>query len=212
MAKKRAVKMTVLVDVDEGTTDAEAMAMVERAVKQQFGVSKNPMAFPYAHASFKDVLAFHCKFEIPMATEPSWLDPAAWEFRKKFLQEELDETIKCYEEGDLIGVADGLADLNWVSYGTALMMGIPWQLVWAEVNRANMEKVRANGADDARSKRGSSIDIVKPAGWREPAHTIALGKGPWPTFDTGAVNVDLAEAELRVVANDPGLALRSSED
>ena len=38
---------------------------------------------------------------------------------------------------------DALIDLTYVAMGTAYMMGLPWQDLWDEVQRANMSKVRA---------------------------------------------------------------------
>ena len=40
------------------------------------------------------------------------------------------------------------------------------------VHRANMLKERAKSAAD--SKRGSSLDIVKPPGWQPPAIHVAI--------------------------------------
>jgi len=38
--------------------------------------------------------------------------------------------------------------------------------LWNEVQRANMSKVRASS--ESQSKRGSSLDVIKPEGWRGP--------------------------------------------
>lgn len=44
------------------------------------------------------------------------------------------------EQSLLIEVADGLADLLYVTFGTALSFGIPIESVFAEVHRSNMTK------------------------------------------------------------------------
>jgi predicted HAD superfamily Cof-like phosphohydrolase len=226
---KRVAKLVVLVDVDEGTTDQEASQMVERAIKQQFGWGHNPLAGVYSQAGFRDVLTFQRKFGIPMAEEPSLLDPVAFDFRRKFMQEELDEVVEAHAEGDMRKVARELMDLAWVTYGTALMMGVPWTMGWHELTRANMEKVRVT--DPSQSKRGSSIDIAKPPGWKAPNFTPFMGEGPWPVFQTGAETKKApADAELEAFVSgephctghvdydpasrlpDPGLALRHPED
>lgn len=147
---------------------------------------------PRAFTERADVLAFHQKFGVPMAAEPSFLGPEAFDFRLKFMQEELDEFRDSHAAGDMPGAADALVDLAYVLHGTALMMGLPWPMLWDEVQRANMAKVRATSADQ--SKRGTALDIVKPAGWTAPDHRAALPHsravlgGPvigqcWPTFD-----------------------------
>lgn len=132
-----------------------------------------------------DVLAFQQKFNVPMAAVPSFLGEQAFEFRLRFLQEELDEFARDHAAGDMHGAADALVDLAYVLHGTALMMGLPWASLWAEVQRANMAKVRATHASE--SKRGSALDVVKPEGWKAPDHTAALGVGPWPTLETEGV-------------------------
>ena len=144
----------------------------------------------YTNNNFQDVAAFHEKFEVPCASAPSFLDWHAQGFREKFMQEELDEFTAACKLGNMEDAADALVDLVYVALGTAHMMGLPWQKLWDSVQRANMAKVRAQTAGD--SKRGTRLDVVKPAGWAAPNHTEALGGNKkdewigWPTFDTGA--------------------------
>jgi dCMP deaminase len=126
---------------------------------------------------FADVDAFHEKFGLPRGGQPHVLDPDQLQFRVRFMQEELDEFVACSTTGDLPGAADGIADLVYVALGTAVMMGIPMDDVWREVQRANMSKVRANGADDERSTRKHSLDVVKPEGWRPPDVAGAILSG-----------------------------------
>lgn len=135
-----------------------------------------PNSYPFTEQL--DVRFFHQKFGVPMATEPSFLNPEALEFRIKFLKEELQEFIDAHAAYDMHGAADALVDLAYVLHGTALMMGLPWPALWNEVQRANMAKVRATNA--SQSKRGSALDVIKPEGWKAPDHIVALGAGPWP--------------------------------
>jgi len=121
-----------------------------------------------------DVRVFHQKFGIPMALAPSFLDVRTRNYRVDFMQEELDEFYDACEKKDLAGAADALVDLVYVAHGTALMMGLPWQKIWDEVQRANMSKERAK-ADGSNSKRRTGLDIVKPKGWVGPDHSKALG-------------------------------------
>lgn len=123
---------------------------------------------------FYDVLAFQYKFGVlPQKGVPHFPSKDVIEFRQKFLQEELDEFKLACEEGNMEKAIDALLDLSYVINGTALLFGINpqcWSECWDEVHRANMSKVRVSGADDARSKRGHSLDVVKPAGWKGPDH------------------------------------------
>lgn len=126
-----------------------------------------------------DVRAFHDKFGLVTPDTPHFLDDQAFTFRSKFLSEEHREFVLAHASKDMKGAADALVDLVYVAHGTALMMGIPWQAVWDEVQRRNMQKVRAEYAFE--SKRKSTLDIIKPTGWQAPDHTMALGSGPWLT-------------------------------
>lgn len=123
-------------------------------------------------SNFNDVGIFHHKFDLPTVSHdgpaPREVDEETFEYRRKFMQEELDETVAAYQRGDLAGVADGLIDLVYVALGTAHFFGFPWQQLWDEVQRANIQKERARSANDDRSQRGNSLDVVKPAGWRPP--------------------------------------------
>jgi len=64
-------------------------------------------------------------------------------------------------------VFDGLIDLVYIALGMAYRMGLPFHEGFKRVHEANMRKVRAQTPED--SKRGSTLDIVKPDGW-EPAN------------------------------------------
>lgn len=122
-------------------------------------------------SQFEEVGKFHSRFDLPVAqinTGPRMVDHETFLFRYQFLEEELHELLKSHRDGDLAGVADALVDLVYVALGTAHMYGIPFDEIFNEVQRANMQKERSKGSADPRSKRGSSLDVVKPAGWRPP--------------------------------------------
>ncbi|QGH72159.1 MAG: NTP-PPase [Caudovirales sp. ctOwN3] len=118
-------------------------------------------------SNYEDVCAFHEKFGLmPKGTIPKSLDSNTAKFRILFLEEELNEFKQAVAENDLEGMADALIDLVYVAMGTSVLMQLPWQQLWDEVQRANMTKVRAD--DETQSKRGSSLDVIKPAGWKAP--------------------------------------------
>lgn len=141
---------------------------------------KNIIDCEVVTTNFSDVLAFHEKFGVPRATSPSFLNDDTLSFRSKFLQEELDEFMLAHLKGDMHNCLDSLIDLVYVAMGTADMMGLPWQPGWKRVQAANMAKVRATAEEQ--SKRGTTLDVVKPAGWEGPDHSQCLGNGPWPTY------------------------------
>lgn len=121
---------------------------------------------------FWDVRKFHQKFGLPYfftaEGKPHLLDPDVQQFRERFLEEELGEFEQACAAGDLAKAADALVDLVYVALGTAHMMHVPFDDVWRAVQEANMAKERASGSGDARSTRGHTMDVVKPAGWRPP--------------------------------------------
>ena len=141
---------------------------------------------------FEDVLSFHAKFNLPRGGSPRTFDEETFNFRLEFLHEELDEFHKAFAEGNLPGMADALVDLVYVALGTAAMMGIPFDECWREVQAANMRKVRANGADDERSKRKNSLDVVKPEGWKPPDIAGVLLKAGLKKMSTDRRGMDLA--------------------
>lgn len=119
-----------------------------------------------ADGDYGAVLGFHTKFDLPRPARPRLLDDDVYRFRDGFMQEELDEFREAHANGDLEKAFDSLIDLSYVVIGTAIFMGLPWEEGFAEVHRANMDKVPVQSADE--SKRGSSYDIVKPDSWRGP--------------------------------------------
>lgn len=153
-------------------------------------------------SNFRDVGDFHEKFGLPTDkdTKPRGLDLATLSFRVGFMVEELAEFCEAcgmdtmadalkaeiaklrtgQHKAGTMGVSqlctamDALIDLNYVSLGTAHMMGLPFDRGWDEVQRANMAKERATGAGDARSTRGNALDVVKPEGWKAPDHEPAI--------------------------------------
>lgn len=121
-------------------------------------------------SDFTDVGDFHRKFGLQTSDElpgPTRVDENLINFRLGFLKEELREFEEAIEEGDHAKAFDALIDLNYVSLGTAHLLGYPWEEGWEMVQRANMQKQRA-AADGSDSKRGSSFDVVKPPGWLPP--------------------------------------------
>jgi predicted HAD superfamily Cof-like phosphohydrolase len=150
---------------------------------------------------FRDIEQFHKKFGLqPVEPESAHKLPNdLLAFRIKFLMEELIEYtracgahVKIYEDDDQMKTAvmvdndaafkpdeafDGLIDLVYVALGTAFLHGFPFDAGWLRVHEANMSKVRASGADDERSTRKHSADIVKPEGWQKPVLSDLLNGG-----------------------------------
>lgn len=143
-------------------------------------IMKSAVTSPASSRShYLDLAAFHAKFGLTPNLLPDFLPEDVERFRLDFLQEELDEIRDAAEAGDLPKMFDGLLDLVYVAIGTAHLMGLPWQDGWDEVQRANMAKERASGADDERSTRKHSADVVKPEGWAPPDIEGVLRRYGW---------------------------------
>lgn len=78
------------------------------------------------------------------------------ELRCAIVEEEAGELRAAVEAGDLVEVADAIADLLYVTYGAALTFGIPIEEVFTEVHRSNMTKVGPDG-EVARGPNGKIL-------------------------------------------------------
>lgn len=118
----------------------------------------------FFYDEFDDVRAFYEKFGQPIAKSPTrhLVTETRLQERIDFMQEELDEFKEGAKTHDLELMADSLIDLVYVIKGTALEMGLPWEELWQDVQRANMSKVVGQ------TKRGIKIDVTKPPGWVGP--------------------------------------------
>lgn len=76
--------------------------------------------------------------------------------RAFLLIEELGETIAAMASGDEVELADGLADLSYVTLGTAATFDIPLARVFDEVHRSNMTKSRRAGDTFIKADKGTS--------------------------------------------------------
>jgi predicted HAD superfamily Cof-like phosphohydrolase len=89
---------------------------------------------------------FHRAFNLPMRQMPSAdIDDALARLRVALLEEEVGEFVAASERSDLLGIADALADIVYVAYGTALTYGIDLDAVLQEVHRSNMSKLDSDG-------------------------------------------------------------------
>lgn len=133
-----------------------------------------------------DITAFHERFKIAYDGKPRFLPNDLFEFRLRFMQEELKEYTEAHETGliELSGVSlfpdnpthlvrkleesfDALVDLAYVALGTAYLHGFPFDEGWRRVQHANMQKIRTPHP----TARGGMHDVVKPKGWEPPTLT-----------------------------------------
>ncbi|MGH3914872.1 MAG: hypothetical protein ACRDTC_15910 [Pseudonocardiaceae bacterium] len=95
---------------------------------------------------------FHSAFNLPSQKQPSInVEKSLEALRISLLQEEVSELVAATYARDLIGIADALADITYVVYGTALTYGIDLDSVLSEVHRSNMSKLDRDGKPMIRS-------------------------------------------------------------
>lgn len=115
---------------------------------------------------------FHLTFGVPVRCEPTLLVPnSEKELRIHLLEEELCEFEDAIEADDLVGIADGLADIAYVLYGTALTFGIDLDAVVAEVHRSNMSKL-----SEGRPIYRSDGKVLKGPQYKPPDIAAALAR------------------------------------
>lgn len=109
---------------------------------------------------YRAVLDFHRKFNAAVGPEPGFPDSETTSLRISLMEEELEELKRAIADGSLVGVADAVADLLYVVYGTAIAFGIDIRPIFCEVHRANMTKDGGGMRDDGK--------ILKPEHWEPP--------------------------------------------
>lgn len=106
------------------------------------------------------VLDFHQKFNAVVGSQPAFPDSDTKSLRISLMEEELEELKRAVAGDSLVEVADAIADLLYVTYGTAIAFGIDIRPVFQEVHRANMTKDGGGLRDDGK--------ILKPEHWEPP--------------------------------------------
>jgi predicted HAD superfamily Cof-like phosphohydrolase len=142
----------------------------------------------------EQVLEFHRAMSVPVVFEPKVASNDRVRLRCSLLAEEFFETLGsmlvlestidrdarstvmdackfAVVEVDMLGLVDGLADLDYVVEGTRLEFGVDGAPIAAEVHRANMAKV--GGPVRADGKR------LKPEGWKPPNIAEELWRQGW---------------------------------
>ena len=128
--------------------------------------------------NFEEVARAYRHFEIHNYGGPPHHIPRQHEvFRLRALQEELTELNDGYKNHDLEAIADALVDLVVFALGTAVVHDLPWEPLFAEVMRANMEKIPGEGNKFRRVD--GVVDLLKPDNWRPPDILRTLQQHGW---------------------------------
>lgn len=129
--------------------------------------------------------------ELVLRDGPGLIDKKGGLFRVRLLQEELDELKEAIEQDDLVEVADALADIQYLIFGTVLSYGLQGKFedILREVHRSNMTKINKDGTvthrEDGKVVKSDTFeepkiaDILKK---KTPIHygtTYVRGDGQW---------------------------------
>jgi len=91
-------------------------------------------------------ISFHEAFDLPRQSSPNaGIGESLARLRIALLAEEVDELADAVAASDLVAIADALADIVYVAYGTAVTYGIDLDMVLGEVHRSNMSKLGKDG-------------------------------------------------------------------
>ncbi|MET3806619.1 putative HAD superfamily Cof-like phosphohydrolase [Nakamurella sp. UYEF19] len=113
----------------------------------------------------RQVREFHRIYGLPLRNLPTVdVGPASTVIRLSLIEEEVGELREAAEAGDLVGIADALADIVYVAYGTAHVYGIDLDAVLDEVHSSNMTKLGADG----RPVRRADGKVLKGPDYRPP--------------------------------------------
>lgn len=117
------------------------------------------------------VREFHETFMQPIATELAPPKTRLAMMRLDLVLEETAELSRAISNRDVVGVADALADIVYVTYGAALVWGIGLDAVLAEVHASNMSKLGADGKPIMRDDG----KVLKGPDYRKPDVAKVLG-------------------------------------
>lgn len=108
--------------------------------------------------NFEAVGEFMNTFGQEVKTEPDWPDENTQKLRLELIAEELEEMWDAIENKDLVGVADALTDILYVTYGAGHAFGINLDECFKEVQKSNMSKLGEDGKpiyrDDGKVLKG----------------------------------------------------------
>ncbi|MGW4493654.1 pyrophosphohydrolase domain-containing protein [Streptomyces sp. NPDC004376] len=121
------------------------------------------------------VREFHHAFGLDARETPTEVSPQLAAHRGELLAEEAAEVAEVSVEGPLDHLAQELADVVYVAYGTALVHGIDLDEVIAEIHRANMSKLGPEG----QVLRREDGKVLKGTHYRAPDVSAVLRRQGW---------------------------------
>jgi predicted HAD superfamily Cof-like phosphohydrolase len=129
--------------------------------------------------SLQLVAEFHKTFHHPIQPSPKIPDKNRCDLRVALIAEELKEFEEAIRENDIVGVADALADIQYVLSGAILEFGLgdKFKELFEEVQRSNMSKA-CSTEEEARQ----TVEHYKRKDGTECYYKEAAGK--WLVYRT----------------------------
>ena len=115
--------------------------------------------------AFDKVTEFHRAYGVDAPSAPTLADEATRQLRISLIAEEFGEYQDALAAGDLVKIADALADLSYVVVGSAVAHGLTrFDEIFAEVHRSNMSKL----GEDGQPIRRDDGKVLKGPNWTPP--------------------------------------------
>jgi predicted HAD superfamily Cof-like phosphohydrolase len=129
----------------------------------------------------RQVGEFHRVYELPIRNSPTVeIGDEQSSLRLALIEEEVGELREASMAGDLVGLADALADIVYVAYGSAHVYGIDLDAVLDEVHSSNMTKL----GPDGRPIRRPDGKVLKGPNYRAPDVESVLAARQRDTLET----------------------------
>ena len=96
-------------------------------------------------SNFIRVMNFMNNFKQEVKYNPEFPDEKVQKLRISLIEEELEELKEAIENKDVVGVADALTDILYVTYGAGAAFGIDLDKCFKEVHNSNMSKLDRDG-------------------------------------------------------------------
>ena len=121
--------------------------------------------------NFEKVMHFMNTFGQEVKKTPAWPEPEIKHLRVDLIEEELNELKEAIAKNSLVGIADALTDIPYVTYGAGAAFGINLDVCFQEVHGSNMSKLGKDGKPIYREDG----KVMKGPNYREPDLESVLG-------------------------------------
>lgn len=140
--------------------------MTDKFYGQGVDINSQPLVIDIDNVAtnFTRVGEFMETFNQEVKDFPEFPSTTIQDLRVELIREELEELKEAITQNDIVGVADALTDILYVTYGAGVAFGIDLDACFREVHASNMSKLGENGKpifrEDGKVLKGP--DYFKP--------------------------------------------------